>query len=120
MSQPDETPGLSSRYEERLRRDRRWSMDEGDRHFQREDSVFKTLTEDRPAGWRRLGVPYAVAAEWRWKHTGSAALPSTSISSSPAKASKRSTKSSKAWVTCPHSQAARTFETRNMAFASNS
>jgi len=47
-------------YEQRLKADRSWSMDEGDRHFQREDSVFKTL---RKIALRleTLGVPYAVA-----------------------------------------------------------
>jgi hypothetical protein len=47
-------------YEERLRLDRRWSMDEGDRHFQKDDLVFKTLRKIT----RRLesiNVPYAVA-----------------------------------------------------------
>ena len=59
-------------YEERLRVDRDWSMDEGDRHFQRDDLVFKTLRKIA----RRLdtlGVPYAVATECRWKPMGSAA-----------------------------------------------
>jgi hypothetical protein len=47
-------------YEERLKNDWSWSMDEGDRHFQRDDSVFKTL---RKIAGRldELGVPYAVA-----------------------------------------------------------
>jgi hypothetical protein len=47
-------------YEQRLREDRRWAMDEGDRFFQKSDSVFQTLR----AIARRLddlGVPYAVA-----------------------------------------------------------
>jgi hypothetical protein len=46
-------------YEQRLKLDRSWSMDEGDRHFQRDDLVFKTLRKIA----RRLesiGVPYAV------------------------------------------------------------
>jgi hypothetical protein len=46
-------------YEQRLRLDRRWAMDEGDRHFRRDDEVFKTLRKIT----RRLdelGVPYAV------------------------------------------------------------
>jgi hypothetical protein len=46
-------------YEERLKLDRSWSMDEGDRHFQRDDLVFRTLRKIA----RRLesiGVPYAV------------------------------------------------------------
>ncbi len=47
-------------YEEMLKRDWDWAMDEGDRHFQGEDSVFKTLR--KIAGrLESLGVPYAVA-----------------------------------------------------------
>lgn len=47
-------------YEERLKRDRNWSMDEGDRFFMRSDSVFKTL---RKIALRLddIGVSYAVA-----------------------------------------------------------
>jgi len=47
-------------YEQRLRADRGWSMDEGDRHFRREDQVFKTL---RGIARRLddLAIPYAVA-----------------------------------------------------------
>jgi hypothetical protein len=47
-------------YEQRLRLDRSWSMDEGDRHFQRDDQVFKTL---RKIALRleSIHVPYAVA-----------------------------------------------------------
>jgi hypothetical protein len=47
-------------YEQRLKLDRRWSMDEGDRYFQRDDSVFKTL---RKISHRleSIHVPYAVA-----------------------------------------------------------
>jgi hypothetical protein len=47
-------------YEQRLRIERDWSMDEGDRHFQHDSLVFKTLRKIA----RRLediGVPYAVA-----------------------------------------------------------
>jgi hypothetical protein len=47
-------------YEDMLRRDWDWAMDEGDRHFQGEDSVFKTLR--KIAGkLESIGVPYAVA-----------------------------------------------------------
>jgi hypothetical protein len=52
------TPILS--YEQRLRTERDWSMDEGDRHFQHDSLVFKALRKIA----RRLedlGVPYAVA-----------------------------------------------------------
>jgi hypothetical protein len=46
-------------YEQRLRLDRGWAMDEGDRHFQRDNEVFKTLRKIA----RRLddlGIPYAI------------------------------------------------------------
>jgi hypothetical protein len=47
-------------YEDMLKRDWDWAMDEGDRHFQGEDSVFKTLR--KIAGkLESIGVPYAVA-----------------------------------------------------------
>jgi hypothetical protein len=47
-------------YEQRLRLDRNWAMDEGDRFFQRTDSVFKTLRKlaDR---LESIGVSYALA-----------------------------------------------------------
>lgn len=46
-------------YEERLKRNREWAMDEGDRFFRRDDDVFKTLR--RIAGrLDELGIPYAV------------------------------------------------------------
>jgi hypothetical protein len=47
-------------YEQQLRADRRWAMDEGDRYFQKESSVFKTL---RKIARRldELGIPYAIA-----------------------------------------------------------
>ncbi len=59
MSAPSETQVVLP-YEQRLRLDRSWSMDEGDRHFQRDDSVFKTL---RKIALRleSIHVPYAVA-----------------------------------------------------------
>jgi len=47
-------------YEQRLRAERDWSMDEGDRHFRYESQVFKTMRNIA----RRLddlGIPYAVA-----------------------------------------------------------
>lgn len=46
-------------YKERMTRDRRWAMDEGDRYFSRDNEVFKTLRKIA----RRLDdldVPYAV------------------------------------------------------------
>jgi hypothetical protein len=53
------TRAASPVYEERLRKDWDWAMDEGDRFFRGEDAVFKTLREIA----RRLdglGIPYAV------------------------------------------------------------
>jgi hypothetical protein len=47
-------------YEQRLKNNRSWSMEEGDRHFQRDDSVFKTL-RNIARRLDELGVPYAVA-----------------------------------------------------------
>jgi hypothetical protein len=47
-------------YEDRLRVERGWGMDEGDRHFQHESQVFKTMRKIA----RRLdslGIAYAVA-----------------------------------------------------------
>ncbi len=47
-------------YEERLRANREWSMDEGDRHFRHDSDVFKAMRKIA----RRLeemGLPYAVA-----------------------------------------------------------
>jgi hypothetical protein len=47
-------------YEDLLKQNRAWAMDEGDRHFQGSDSVFKTLR--KIAGrLEAIGVPYAVA-----------------------------------------------------------
>jgi hypothetical protein len=60
MKASESPPSVALVYDEMLKRDRRWAMDEGDRHFQRDDSVFKSLRKIA----RRLeaiGVPYAVA-----------------------------------------------------------
>ena len=43
MKAAESPPSVVPVYEEMLKRDRRWAMDEGDRHFQGDDSVFKTL-----------------------------------------------------------------------------
>jgi hypothetical protein len=51
---------LSLPYEQRLNENRRWAMDEGDRHFQRDNAVFKTLRKITRR-LNELGVPYAVA-----------------------------------------------------------
>jgi hypothetical protein len=59
MNSKSDTPDILP-YEQRLRLDRNWSMDEGDRHFQRDDLVFKTLR--KIAGrLESIYVPYAVA-----------------------------------------------------------
>jgi hypothetical protein len=47
-------------YEERLRLDRRWAMDEGDRHFQKDNAVFKSLRKIARK-LEELGIPYAIA-----------------------------------------------------------
>lgn len=47
-------------YEERLKRNREWAMDEGDRFFRRDDDVFKTLRRIARK-LDELGVAYAVA-----------------------------------------------------------
>jgi hypothetical protein len=46
-------------YEQRLRLDRRWAMDEGDLHFQRNNAVFKALRKIA-CHLDELGVPYAI------------------------------------------------------------
>jgi hypothetical protein len=59
MSTAVTSPAVLS-YEERLRADREWGMDEGDRHFRHESGVFKAMRKIA----RRLddlGIPYAVA-----------------------------------------------------------
>jgi hypothetical protein len=60
MSPPSRSDVVPLAYEHRLREDRAWAMDEGDRFFRKSDSVFRTLR----AIARRLddlGVAYAVA-----------------------------------------------------------
>jgi hypothetical protein len=60
MKSAERLPAVVPVYEEMLRRDWDWAMAEGDRHFQGEDSVFKTLR--KIAGrLEAIGVPYAVA-----------------------------------------------------------
>jgi Uncharacterised nucleotidyltransferase len=59
MKSAESLPAVVPVYEEMLKRDWDWAMDEGDRHFQGEDSVFKTLR--KIAGrLEAIGVPYAV------------------------------------------------------------
>jgi hypothetical protein len=53
------TPAAVPIYEERLRRDWEWNMDEGDRFFRGEDAVFKSLRKIARK-LDELGVPYAV------------------------------------------------------------
>jgi Uncharacterised nucleotidyltransferase len=60
MESAESPPAVVPVYEDMLKRDRRWAMDEGDRYFQRSDSVFQTLR--KIAGrLESIGVPYAVA-----------------------------------------------------------
>jgi hypothetical protein len=59
MSAQSETQAVLP-YEQRLRLDWSWSMDEGDRHFQRDDQVFKTLRKIA-LPLESIQVPYAVA-----------------------------------------------------------
>jgi hypothetical protein len=47
-------------YEQLLNQDRRWAMDEGDRHFQKDDAVFKSLRKIARK-LEELGVDYAIA-----------------------------------------------------------
>jgi len=46
-------------YDQRLRQDREWAMDEGDRYIQKDNLVFKTLRKIARR-LHELGVPYAV------------------------------------------------------------
>lgn len=66
--EPGGPPALIT-YETRLDRDRRWAMDEGDRYFHENSSVFQTMR----AVVRRLdgiGVPYAVVGGLAMFHHG--------------------------------------------------
>ncbi len=47
-------------YEQLIKQDRRWGMDEGDRHFQHDSGVFKALRKIAKR-LEELGIPYAVA-----------------------------------------------------------
>jgi hypothetical protein len=60
MKAGESSPSVALVYDEMLKRDRRWAMDEGDRHFQRDDSVFKTLRKIAER-LESVGVPYAIA-----------------------------------------------------------
>ncbi len=60
MKSSESLPAEVPVYEDMLKRDWRWAMDEGDRHFRGEDAVFKTLR--KIAGrLESIGVPYAIA-----------------------------------------------------------
>jgi hypothetical protein len=60
MKAAENSPAVAPVYDDLLKRDRRWAMDEGDRHFQRDDSVFKTLRKIAER-LELVGVPYAIA-----------------------------------------------------------
>ncbi len=47
-------------YEDRLNRDRRWAMREGDMHFEKESAPFRTM-QRVAARLKELNIPYAVA-----------------------------------------------------------
>jgi hypothetical protein len=53
-------PNVLPVYEQRLKSNRRWAMDEGDRHFGRKGEVFQTL-EKIAHRLDELGVSYAIA-----------------------------------------------------------
>ena len=60
MKSTESLPAVVPVYEDMLKRDWEWAMDEGDRHFQGEDAIFKTLR--KIAGrLESIGVPYAIA-----------------------------------------------------------
>ena len=60
MKSTDSLPAVVPVYDDMLKRDRRWALDEGGRYFEGESLVQKTL---RRIGRRldELGIPYAVA-----------------------------------------------------------
>ena len=60
MKSAESFPAVVPVYEDMLKRDRSWAMDEGDRHFQRDDAVFKTLRKIAER-LEAVGVPYAIA-----------------------------------------------------------
>jgi hypothetical protein len=60
MKASESPPSVVPEYDEMLKRDWRWAMDEGDRHFQGDDSVFKALRKIA-ARLESIGVPYAIA-----------------------------------------------------------
>jgi hypothetical protein len=60
MKSAENSSPVAPVYEDLLKRDRRWAMDEGDRHFQGDDSVFKALRKIA-ARLDSIGVPYAIA-----------------------------------------------------------
>lgn len=47
-------------YEQKIRDERRWGMDEGDRHFQRENEVFRSLRKIARK-LKDLDIPFAIA-----------------------------------------------------------
>jgi hypothetical protein len=60
MKASENPSSIAPVYDELLKRDWRWAMDEGDRHFQGDDSVFKALRKIA-ARLDSIGVPYAIA-----------------------------------------------------------
>jgi hypothetical protein len=58
MKSAESLPAAVPVYDEMLKRDWSWAIDEGDRFFQQEDAVFKSL--------RKKKVPRAVARRQRF------------------------------------------------------
>jgi hypothetical protein len=60
MKSAEGLPAAVPVYDDMLKRDWSWAMDEGDRHFQQEDAVFKSLRKIA-ARLDSIGVPSAIA-----------------------------------------------------------
>jgi hypothetical protein len=54
------SPATVRRYEDLLNDDRRWALDQGSRHFDKQNSVHRTL-QKIATKLSELGIPYAVA-----------------------------------------------------------
>src|SRR5271166_2310721 len=67
-------------YEIRLTQNPGWALSEGSRHFEEKSKVFAALQKITKR-LDCLGIPYAVAAAWRYFNMGSVALQKTLSSS---------------------------------------
>ena len=72
MSTDRSSRGVVPAYEQRLERDRRWSMDEGDRHFRARRLGLQDVARRSPTDSRIWGSPMLWPAGWR---SASARLP---------------------------------------------